>query len=197
MSATTAMRVNTVMPSDSALTSATRSAHSVSPYVAFSMLQPVIDPPVVGLERRAHLEAGIECLRVAARVDGRGEQRLFRLEVGQQRHARSEPAASRAPFGDRCRLRRGRTRRSRVSRRSPPPARHRPYGDASSASGRSPTAALVYARRSPAQRPGFRRLESLNDALEKAGELALVRAARPPSPRRARAASAGLQPPGS
>ena len=31
VSATTAMRVKTVCPSDSALTSATRSAHSVSP----------------------------------------------------------------------------------------------------------------------------------------------------------------------
>ena len=79
------MRVKTVMPSESALTSATRSAHRVSPYVAFSMLHPVIDPPVGALERGADLEAGIVRLSVAARIDGGGEKRLFRLVVHQQR----------------------------------------------------------------------------------------------------------------
>src|SRR5689334_4461937 len=39
------MRVNVRWPSDKALNIATRSAHTVRPYVAFSMLQPVITWP--------------------------------------------------------------------------------------------------------------------------------------------------------
>ena len=45
VSATTATRRNFRCPSESALNIATRSAHTVNPYVAFSTLQPVMIVP--------------------------------------------------------------------------------------------------------------------------------------------------------
>jgi hypothetical protein len=45
VSATTAIRVKDVLPSESAFTSATRSAQIVRPYDAFSMLQPAMMVP--------------------------------------------------------------------------------------------------------------------------------------------------------
>ena len=56
VSATTAIIANVALAFESALSSATRSAQTVSPYDAFSTLQPVIDAAVGGQQRRADLE---------------------------------------------------------------------------------------------------------------------------------------------
>ena len=54
VSATMAIRLNFVSPSEIALTTATRSAQIVRPYVAFSTLQPATMTPA-GVSERANL----------------------------------------------------------------------------------------------------------------------------------------------
>ena len=61
------------------------SAHSVTPYAAFSTLQPVDHPAVVDQRRRADRELGVRRVGAPHRLDRRGPQRLpVELVVGRR-----------------------------------------------------------------------------------------------------------------
>ena len=87
--------VNSRRPSEIALKTATRSAHMVRPYVAFSTLQPVTISPGPRTQGRADLEAGEG--RVRATGARRARQRDQLGQVRRPRRARRFTAASPRP----------------------------------------------------------------------------------------------------